>query len=110
MGEFNEAMTDLHEEMEDLSNELSSLGRELSIRITDQVVTPLPPRPPEPPSPGQPPPPPTPNKLKEKDAKKLNGKESDLQKKLADLQDRAKKRQEEFEAEKPIFRVNVEQV
>ncbi len=106
LGEFNDAMADLQDEMKDLSEELSSLGKEMS---ADQVVSPLPPPPPQPPSPGQAPPP-APNKIKEKNAKKLNGKEVDLQKKLADLQDRAKQRQEEFEARKAKFRANLEQI
>ena len=106
LGEFNDAMADLRNEMKDLSEELSSLGKEMS---ADQVVSPLPPPPPEPPSPGQVPPP-APYKIKEKNSKKLNGKEVDLQKKLSDLQDRAKKRQEEFEASKAKFRANLEQI
>lgn len=106
LGEFNEAMADLQDEMKDLSEELSSLGKELS---ADPVASPLPPTPPEPPSPGQTPSP-RPGKIKEKEAKKLNGKEVDLQKKLANLQDKAKKRQDEFEARKAKFRANLDQI
>jgi F0F1-type ATP synthase assembly protein I len=109
LGEFNEAMADLQEEMGDLSEELSSLGKEMSVKIANQVISSFPPPPPESPNAGQAPPL-TPDKMKGKDSKKYNGLEADLKKKLSALQEKAKKRQEEFEARKAKFRANLEQV